>query len=255
MSSDLGVIDLLEVEFIMAIRLMRYYVKGKLNPENRSKLAEGIKSGSLAKGKIFYEGMQASLRGATIDETDNVHFVEVCYCLEGGLYPMAMEIPTLNDYFDSIEVRDGRFRAKCTMECEACDCTRAIKLPGKPLNERLNLVNNELHENEDATMRFTDFGRIVLNRRKQRVGLDALRKIVNECASSKIKPILGGAAISGLFAIFYDCEYFRIKNIPDTSESRTILENLGLSISSSVQAVKRNAKESLAGNDTYSNIV
>jgi hypothetical protein len=62
------------------------------------------------------------------------------------------------------------------MECEACDCTRAIKLPGKRLNERLNLVNNELHEKEDATMRFTDFGRIVLNRRKQSVGLELLEK-------------------------------------------------------------------------------
>jgi hypothetical protein len=119
---------------------MRYYVKCKLNPQSRAKLGQSIRSGNLAKGKIFYEGMQAALREATIDETDTVHFVEVCYCLEGGLYPMAMEIPTLNDYFDSIEVKDGRFRDKCTMECEACDCTRGIKLPGKPLNETLNLV-------------------------------------------------------------------------------------------------------------------
>ena len=78
--------------------------------------------------------MQAALREATVDDTDTVHFVEVCYCLEGGLYPMAMELPTLERYFDSIvEVKDARFRDKCTMECEACDCTRAIKLPGKPL--------------------------------------------------------------------------------------------------------------------------
>lgn len=27
---------------------------------------------------------------------------------------------------------------------------------------------------------------------------------------------IGGTAISGLYAIFYDGEYFRIKNIPDT---------------------------------------
>jgi hypothetical protein len=64
-----------------------------------------------------------------------------------------------------------------------------------------------------------------------------------------------GAAISGLFAIFYDGDYFRIKNIPDTDEARQIFAKLGLSFSESVQTVKRNAKESLAGNDTYSNIV
>jgi hypothetical protein len=39
---------------------------------------------------------------------------------------------------------------------------------------------------------------------------------------------MAGAAISGLFAIFYDGEYFRIKNIPDTSESRKILKILDL---------------------------
>ena len=104
-----------------------------MQTESRKKqlLTESIKSGSLAKGKIFYEGMQTALRQGTIDENDIVHFVEICYCLEGGLYPMAMEIPTLKEYFDNIvEVKDARLRDQCTMECEFCDCTRSIKLLG-----------------------------------------------------------------------------------------------------------------------------
>ena len=233
---------------------MRYYVKCKLNPKHRARLAESINSGSLAKGKIFYEGMQAALREATIDETDTVHFVEVCYCLEGRLYPMAMEIPTLNYYFDSIEVKDARFRDKCTMECEACDCTRAIKLPGKPLNKSLNLVTDS-HEKEDDSIRFTDFGRIILNRKKQKRGIDSLKNIITECESSKVKPTMAGAAISGLYAIFYDGEYFRIKNIPDTREAQEMFKKLRLVVANSVQTVKRNAKESLARSDNYSNIV
>lgn len=235
---------------------MRYYVKCKLNSQAREKLANSIRLGNLAKGQVFYDGMHAALRGATIDDMDIVHFVEVCYCLEGGLYPMAMESPTLREYFDSIvEVKDARFRDKCTMECEACDCTRAIKLPGKPLIEKLNLVKDVLQERKIDSTRFLDIGRIVLNRRKQRQGIDALKNIVYECTSSKIKPIIGGAAVSGLFAIFYDGEYFRIKNIPDTNEARQIFDKLGLSISNSVQSVKQNTKQSLAGSDTYSNIV
>lgn len=235
---------------------MRYYVKCKLNSQAREKLTNTLRSGNLAKGQVFYEGMHAALRGATIDDTDIVHFVEICYCLEGGLYPMAMESPTLREYFDSIvEVKDARFRDKCTMECEACDCTRAIKLPGKPLIEKLNLVKDVLQERKIDSTRFLDIGRIVLNRRKQRQGIDALKNIVYECTSSKIKPIIAGAAISGLFAIFYDGEYFRIKNIPDTNEARQIFDKLGLSISDSVQSVKQNTKQSLAGSDTYSNIV
>jgi hypothetical protein len=111
---------------------MRYYIKCKLNPKSKQRLADSIISGSLAQGKIFYEGMQTGLREGTIDENNIVHFVEVCYCLEGGLYPMAMEIPILDEYFDDIiEVKDARLRDQCTMECEFCDCTRNIKLPGK----------------------------------------------------------------------------------------------------------------------------
>lgn len=52
---------------------MRYYIKCKLNPDGRKKLVDSIKSGNLAKGKIFYEGMQAALREAAIDEKDVVH--------------------------------------------------------------------------------------------------------------------------------------------------------------------------------------
>ena len=79
------------------------------SPVEKDRLAKGIKCGSLASGKIFYEGMQSALRSATIDEDDVVHFIEICYRLEGRLYPMAMEIPVLNEYFENVsEVRGNR---------------------------------------------------------------------------------------------------------------------------------------------------
>jgi hypothetical protein len=61
---------------------MRYYLKCKLNPVEKDRLAKGIKYGSLANGKIFYEGMQSALRNATIDEDGVVHFVNCSrnYC-------------------------------------------------------------------------------------------------------------------------------------------------------------------------------
>ena len=237
---------------------MRYYIKCKLNPKAREKLANSIHSGNLAKGKIFYEGMQSALRSATIDDTDTVHFIEACYCLEGGLYPMAMEIPTLNEYFESVEqVADARFREKCTMECEACDCTRAIKLPGIQLLKKLNLGKDNTDKKGIDVTEFIDYGRVKLNRQKQRQGIEALKKVVNECLSLKIKPVKAGATISGLFAIFHDDngEYFRIKNIPDTDEARHILDKLGLDVINSVGSVKENARCSLAASDRYSNIV
>jgi hypothetical protein len=58
----------------------------------------------LARGKVFYEGMQAALREATIDENNVVQFIEICYCLEGGLYRMAMEIPVLSQYWNTLKM-------------------------------------------------------------------------------------------------------------------------------------------------------
>jgi hypothetical protein len=232
---------------------VRYYLKCKLNPVEKDRLAKGIKFGSLASGKIFYEGMQSALRSATIDEDDVVHFIEICYCLEGGLYPMAMEIPVLNEYFENIsEVKDARFRDQCTMECEFCDCTRNIKLPGKPLIYEFNtLMKSEpYHDN------FIDIGRIKLNRKKQKEGVYALKSLCNDKSYNKLKSIFAGAAISGLFGIFHDgTHYFRIKNVPDNAESREILRTLGLEVYDSVDSIKSSARSSLANSDKRSNVV
>jgi len=190
---------------------VRYLVKCKLNSDEKDRFAKDIKSGSLARGNIFYEGMQTALRNATIDGNDIVHFIEICYCLEGGLYPMAMEIPVLNEYFESIsEIRDARFRDQCTMECEFCDCTRNTKLPGKPLMNEISISTNEEYEKSDTD--FMDIGRIKLNRKKQKEGIYALRSLNdNNNNSRNLQPISAGAAISGLFAIFYDgADYFRV---------------------------------------------
>jgi hypothetical protein len=150
---------------------MRYYIKCKLNPEGKQRLADSVKSGSLASGKIFYECMQSALKEGTIDENDIVHFVEVCYCLESGLYPMAMETPVLNKYFDDIiEIKDARLRDQCTMECEFCDCTRNMKLPGKSLVNELDVKGKEAGEDNNNNDRndnaLIDIGRIRLSRKK-----------------------------------------------------------------------------------------
>ena len=95
-------------------------------------MTDALNSGALARGKIFYEGMQTALREGTIDENDIAHFVEICYCLEGGLYPMAMEIPVLKEYFENIvEIKDARLRNQCTMECEFCDVYQKYQITWK----------------------------------------------------------------------------------------------------------------------------
>jgi hypothetical protein len=111
---------------------------------------------------------------------------------------MAMEIPTLEEYFDSIvEIKDARLRDQCTMECEFCDCTRSIKLPGKPLSDELDISK------DNSNSEFIDIGRLKLNRRKQQEGIESLKKLLDNC-NYNIKPVFAGAAISGLFAIFRD---------------------------------------------------
>ena len=239
---------------------MRYYIKCKLNPKERQRLSDSIKTGSLAQGKIFQEGMQTALREATIDENDVVHFVEICYCLESGLYPMAMEIPVLNKYFDNIvEVKDARLRYQCTMECEFCDCTRSIKLPGELLANELGLKIDESNKKN-----LVDIGRIRLNRKKQKESIEGLRNILSNINNDNnddnnninIKPIFSGAALFGIFAIFYDgIDYFRIKNIPDTEESRQMLQTICLEVYDNVNSMKSAARRSLAKSDKRSNVV
>ena len=232
---------------------MRYYIKCKLNPREKRRLGEAIKSGSLARGKIFYEGMQTAIREGTIDDNDIVHFVEICYCLEGGLYPMAMEIPTLKEYFDNIvEVKDARLRDQCTMECEFCDCTRSIKLPGKSLSDQLDIPKEE---SGNSNSEFVDIGRLKLNRRKQQEGIESLRNLLDN-GDANVKPIFAEAAISGLFAIFYDgSDYFRIKNISDSEEARKLLKGIGLEVYGTVPSIKQTARNSLAKSDKRSNVV
>ena len=211
--------------------------------------------------------MHTALREGTIDETDIVHFVEVCYCLEGGLYPMTMEIPVLNKYFeDIIGVRDAQLREQCTMECEFCDGTRNVKLPGKSLVNELDIKGKGAEEDNNNNDRndndLIDIGRIRLNRKKQKEGLESLKNVSidkgnDDDDDDKIKPVFAGAAISGLFAIFYDGDdYFRIKNIPDNEASRQLLNDAGFGdVDGTVWSMKMTARDSLAKNDRRSNVV
>ena len=161
---------------------------------------------------------------------------------------MAMEIPTLKGYFDSIvEVKDARLRDQCTMECEFCDCTRSIKLPGKSLSEELNIPKEE---SGNSNSEFIDIGRLKLNRRKQQEGIESLRRLLDNSSDANIKPIFAGAAISGLFAIFHDgSDYFRIKNISDNEEARQLLKSIGLEVYGTVPSIKQTARNSLAKSD------
>ena len=102
---------------------------------------------------------------------------------------------------------------------------------------------------------FVDMGRISLNRRRQREGIEALKNVINECNSESIKPVMAGTAISGLFVIFQDNEFFRVKNIPDTRKARQLISKLGLGLNDKVEMVKTQARSSLAQSDRRSNIV
>lgn len=226
---------------------MRYHISGKIRPGKKKTLTEDVRIGSVAEGAIFHGGMMAGLRHATMDEEGRVHFIEVCYCLESGLEPMQMELPYLEDYFDALKVKDARRRKKCTMECEACDCTRTYRLPGSSLADRLGL-NPEALDGD-----FIDPGRIPLNRKRQGIGIQGLRDALRSGAEAWF----GDAAVKGLYALFRDREeWFRVKEVPDTKEARALLRKSGLTGLGSVEGARRAAKRnSVAERDDKSNIV
>jgi hypothetical protein len=97
---------------------------------------------------------------------------------------MAMEIPVLHKYFDNIvEVKDARLRNQCTMECEFCDCTRNIKLPGKSLVDKLGISKKQLAKDGKNNNDYIDIGRLKLNRKKQIAGIEGLRSISDKSNS------------------------------------------------------------------------
>ena len=225
---------------------MRYHISGHIRPGEEEALLKDVRDGTVGAGTIFHGGMMVGLRDATVEEEDRVHFVEVCYCLEAGLDPMAMELPYLERYLDAVEVRDARRRKACTMECEACDCTRTLRLPGAPLADRLGLNNDGPEED------YIDPGRIPLNRKKQNTGLAALREALDAGA----EVFDGGAAVKGFYVILSDGdEYFRVKQIPDTQEARALLRECGLNGLGSVEGARRSARGSIAARDDKSNVV
>ena len=121
-------------------------------------------------------------------------------------------------------------------------------------------INKQKEWNSYEEIRFVDIGRLKLNRKKQKEGIEGLRTTMDyiERISEKLNPIFAGAAVSGLFVIFYDTgdqDYFRIKNVPDTVESRRLLNTLGLTINDNVDSMKMTAKSSLAHTDKRSNVV
>ena len=71
------------------------------------------------------------------------------------------------------------------------------------------------------------------------MGIESLRNLLHN-GSDSVKPIFAGAAISGLFAIFYDgVDFFRIKNIIDSKEAHELLESVGLEVYDSVTSIKK----------------
>src|SRR5947209_17988588 len=99
-------------------------------------------------------------------------------------------IPVLNEYFENVsEVRDARLRDQCTMECEFCDCTRNIKLPGKPLMDELGILMTRQPYYDNRSTNFIDIGRIRFNRKKQKEGVYALKSLFNDKSYNKLKSI------------------------------------------------------------------
>ena len=63
-------------------------------------------------------------------------------------------------------------------------------------------------ETETKRDSFVDIGRIRLNRKKQGTGTPGSRNVMEKLKDgNRVKPMFAAAAISELFAIFYDYDY------------------------------------------------
>jgi len=110
---------------------MRYLVRAYVKSGKETALLEAIESGSLGRGSIAYPTYEKCMRAARFLESDQVRWIEVCYCREafgpGG--ELLEELPYWKEFFEDIDIRFTTTLEKCEgyPSCGECDCTEKLE--------------------------------------------------------------------------------------------------------------------------------
>ena len=122
--------DLLSMVTLVYIGLMRYLVKARLKPGQKTALRQAIEQGSLGKGSVAGDEYLYDMEQARMSEDGTAHWVETCFCST----PLAEERPYWELYFELLSVKDAHNRKNCRdwngtepWACCNCDCTKRLE--------------------------------------------------------------------------------------------------------------------------------
>jgi hypothetical protein len=111
---------------------MRYLVRARVKPSQKTALLGAIEHGTLGRGSVAGDEYLRNMSEARLCEDGTVRWVEVCFCWT----PLQEERPYWEEYFDLVRVQDAHDRRRCRDKdgsepwaCTDCDCT--VKLEKK----------------------------------------------------------------------------------------------------------------------------
>ena len=123
---------------------MRYLVKARVKPGQKTALLEAIENGRLGEGSIAGDEYLHNMEEARVCGDAIARWVEVCFCDT----PLEEERPYWEKYFELFAVKDAHSRRKCRdlngtepWACSNCNCTERLeerlRTQGKPFLQML----------------------------------------------------------------------------------------------------------------------
>lgn len=114
---------------LQAEYIMKYLIKAKLIPENRSALFEEIKNETLGTGSVAFGEYVKNMHQARELEDGTVCWVEVCFCAT----PLNEERQYWEKYFNQIVIENALDPRECRdangdehHACLECSCTQEL---------------------------------------------------------------------------------------------------------------------------------
>ncbi len=109
---------------------MKYLVKAKLKPSQKSALLNAIHDNTLGKQSVAYGEYLKNMQHARVLDDGTVCWIEICFCA----VPLNEERPYWEEYFDIVSIQNAHDPKRCKdlsgkskRACFECHCSRALE--------------------------------------------------------------------------------------------------------------------------------
>jgi hypothetical protein len=120
---------------------MRYLLSARVRRDRAADLLSRLEAGTFGRG-FPYGDLGEVLLAGRVDGSGTARWLETCYCREYYGVAMEEELPYFEEFLTDLEVADARNPKTCKgyPACSSCDCTRHVRLDGRPFLDFLRDV-------------------------------------------------------------------------------------------------------------------